>query len=483
MYKLRFSLFSKIMLWFFLNLLLLAAIFLILFNFRFAPQSPFFRGTAYRIETVTRLITDETSEKTRAERDEVLRKYGETNNVEFFLFDNRGVQLGGREISLPSAVLSEITRSETMMPPPPPPNERMNQPNPNQPPRRDAPPPPTFYLKTESPPLYWYGMWTMTFENGNREPTRTRLLAASDSFLGHGLFFDPIPLIITIAIVIGVSMLFWFPFVRSLTKNLGAMTAAAEQIAEEKFDVRVGEKRTDEIGRLGTAINHLASRLSGFVGGQKRFLGDISHELNSPLARMQFALSILEDRVDERNRDYVADVKEEVELMSKLVAELLQFSKAGMKTADIKLERLRLLPLVETVAARETSKESAVVKIEIPDNLEVLAQSELLARAVSNVVRNAIRYAGNAGEITISATNGNNQVRIEIADNGAGVPEESLEKLFDPFYRVETDRARQSGGTGLGLAIVKTCVEACEGKVTAENRLPKGLMVIMTLKN
>jgi two-component system, OmpR family, sensor histidine kinase CpxA len=476
MYKLRFSLFTKIMLWFFLNLLLLAAIFLILFNFRFAPQSPFFRGTAYRIETVTRLVSDETSEKSRAERDEVLRKYGELNRVEFFLFDNRGNQLGGREIVLPTEVFAEITRRDDA-----PPNERMNQPDRKEPPPRGAPP--SIYLKTENPPLYWYGMRTMTFEGNNAEPIRTRLLAASDSFYGHGLFFDPTPWLIAAAIIVGVSMLFWFPFVRSLTRNLASITAATEQIADEKFDVRVNEKRTDEIGRLGTAINHLATRLSGFVGGQKRFLGDISHELNSPLARMQFALSILEDRVDEKNRDYVADVKEEVELMSKLVSELLEFSKAGMKTANVKLEKLKLLPLVENVVARETATESAVVVIEIPENTEVTAQSELLSRAVSNVVRNAVRYAGNAGEIKISATNGNNQVRIEIADNGAGVPVESLEKLFDPFYRVETDRARQTGGTGLGLAIVKTCVEACEGKVTAENRSPKGLAVIITLKN
>ena len=198
---------------------------------------------------------------------------------------------------------------------------------------------------------------------------------------------------------------------------------------------------------------------------------------------MQFALSILEDRVDEKNRAYVSDVKEEVELMSKLVSELLAFSKAGMKTADVKLESLKLLPLVETVVARETATESAVVKIKIPENTEVVAHSELLARAVSNVVRNAVRYAGRAGEITISAkANGGNFVNLEIADCGAGVPADSLEKLFDPFYRVETDRARQTGGTGLGLAIVKTCVEACGGKVVAENRVPQGLAVIMALK-
>jgi len=271
--------------------------------------------------------------------------------------------------------------------------------------------------------------------------------------------------------------------VRGITRNIAQMTDATEQIAEEKFDVRVGDKRTDEIGRLGAAINQLASCLSGFVSGQKRFLGDISHELNSPLARMQFALSILEDRVDEKNRGYVVDVKEEVELMSKLVGELLTYSKASIKTTEVNLVKIRLRPLVETVIEREKATETAEVKIIIADNIEVLAHPELLSRAIANVVRNAIRYAGEAGEIKVSAANGKNQVKIEIADNGAGVPEDTLEKLFDSFYRVESDRARQSGGTGLGLAIVKTCVEACQGKVAASNRIPHGLAVTISLKN
>ncbi len=166
------------MLWFFLNLLLLAAIFLILFNFRFAPQSAFFRGTAYRIETVARLVNEETNEKIRAERDEVLKRYGELNRVELFLFDNVGRQLGGKEIQLPTEVYKEITRLDS------PPGARRRNPPPG------GGPPPSIYLKTENPPLYWYGIKMMTYENGSSEAVRTRLLAASDSFFGYGLFFD-----------------------------------------------------------------------------------------------------------------------------------------------------------------------------------------------------------------------------------------------------------------------------------------------------
>lgn len=169
--------------------------------------------------------------------------------------------------------------------------------------------------------------------------------------------------------------------------------------------------------------------------------------------------------------------------MSKLVSELLAYSKAGIKASQIELKQIPLRPLVERVVERETAKEKTEFEIEIAENLEVSAQPEMLSRALANVVRNAVRYAGNAGVILIAAENINNQVKITIADKGAGVPEPELEKLFDPFYRVESDRARQSGGTGLGLAIVKTCVEACQGRVFAQNNFPTGLIITIVLKN
>lgn len=473
----RFSLFAKIILWFFLNLLLLGVILAFIFNFKFDSRSSFFAGASNKIETVTRLIESETNEKSREERDEILKRYSDHYGVDFFLFDKAGRQIAGRETTLPPEVFHEITRAEG----PGPGGENRSNSDILQQPRPG--PPPSVYITTENPSLYWFVGRIMTVDRETREPYRTRLLTASDSYTGYGLFFDPTPFVVVAVVVIGFSILFWLPFVRHITKDVRRMTVATEQIADEDFDVRVSEKRTDELGRLGTGINHLASRLSGFVSGQKRFLGDISHELNSPLARMQFALSILEERVEEKDREYVGDVKEEVELMSRLVAELLAYSKAGIKAPDIELERVRLQPLVELVVQRETAKDAADIKLEVDEDLEVLAQPELLSRALGNVVRNAVRYAGSAGEISISAENSNNRVKITVADSGAGVPDANLEKLFDPFYRIESDRSRQTGGTGLGLAIVKTCIEACRGKVHAENLEPKGFAVIITLKN
>lgn len=494
----RFSLFTKIIFWFFLNLIVLAAILFAFFsyNFRYRPNSVFsglFGGGT--IEIVVRQMAYELDNKTREQRDEILKTYAEKYpGIEFFLFDNKGEQLGGRQIELPANVSQQIIGEE--MPPPMPRENFRENPPPRRPPpsdrgeRGDQPPPlprmmqPSIYVRTTNPTRYWYGARAMTFLEDSKEPVRTRLLAVSDSFYGYGLFFNPLPWLVLTALIISVSILFWFPFVRNLTRNIEALTAASEKIADEDFAVRVSEKRTDELGRLGSAVNHLASRLSGFVGGQKRFLGDISHELNSPLARMNFALQILEDRVGDENRAYVEDVKEEVEIMTKLVGELLSYSKTGIKTAEVKTEKVSLKPLVEKTFMRETANETAEIKIEIDEDISVLAQPELLSRAVGNVVRNAVSYAGQAGEILISAENvENNLVEITIADEGNGVPEDALTKIFDPLFRVDKDRSRASGGSGLGLAIVKTCVEACGGRVYAKNLSPKGFAVKILLKS
>jgi two-component system, OmpR family, sensor histidine kinase CpxA len=195
---------------------------------------------------------------------------------------------------------------------------------------------------------------------------------------------------------------------------------------------------------------------------------------------MQFALSILENRVDYQHRAYVSDVQEEVQVMTRLVNELLAYSKAGMKTAEVKLEPVRLRSLVEQVVARETSQPDAV-NIQIDDAVAVIAHPELLARALANVIRNAVRYDDSSHAIQIAASLHGKHVKICVTDHGPGVPDAALDKLFDPFYRLEADRARNTGGAGLGLAIVKACVEACEGSVFAQNRQPNGLEIVIVL--
>jgi two-component system sensor histidine kinase CpxA len=278
-----------------------------------------------------------------------------------------------------------------------------------------------------------------------------------------------------------LSVLFWLPLIRGITRSIKQLTEATGRIAEGHFDVRVDEHRRDELGRLGAEINSMAARLDGFVTGQKRFLGDVAHELCSPLARMQMALGILEQNAKDAPQDYTKDVREEVQEMSNLVNELLSFSKASLHNKSLQLLRVPLAELARRVAAREGGGGERV-QVRIADELAALAEPDLLARALANLVRNALRYAGDGGPILITAEAADPGVAISVSDSGPGVPEEALQQIFDPFYRLEASRSRETGGVGLGLAIVKTCVEACQGSVTAANRQPSGLQVTLRLK-
>jgi two-component system sensor histidine kinase CpxA len=314
---------------------------------------------------------------------------------------------------------------------------------------------------------------------GMPRPMPATLVVLSSTLSAGGLFFDFRPWLAVGFGVMVLSALLWLPLVRSLTRSIGQMTQATRQIAEGRFDGRVNEQRRDELGSLGQSINRLAARLSGFVVGQKRFLGDIAHELCAPIARIQMALGILEQRADDKNKAYVEDLREEVQHMSSLVNELLSFSKASLGAATTKLTAVRLRDVAAEAIRRESTAD-VQVQLEIPDDSLALAEPELLVRALANLLRNAIRYAGSAGPITLSARRENNEIWLTVADCGPGVPEAELARIFDPFYRLDVSRDATTGGVGLGLAIVKTCVESCRGTVSCCNRQPSGLE--MTIK-
>jgi two-component system, OmpR family, sensor histidine kinase CpxA len=335
-------------------------------------------------------------------------------------------------------------------------------------------------VRTRDPKGYWIGV-AMPVIDKPAPPSPGTLVLASGSARAGGLLVD-FRLWIWIGAGAAVfSLLFWLPLVRSITRSLGQMNTATAQIAEGKFEVRVNEKRRDELGSLGAAINRMAARLAGFVSGQKRFTGDIAHELCSPIARMQMAVGILEERADPKDQPYVDDLREEVQHMSGLVNELLSFSKASLGAGHIRLQSIALRPLVEKAVKRE-AQDGVEIRNEVPEELRAMADPELVVRAVANLLRNAVRYAGEAGPISVSANAADaSAVELLVSDGGRGVPDNELPRLFDPFYRVDTSRTRETGGVGLGLSIVKTCVETCRGSVTCRNRTPAGFEAVIRL--
>jgi two-component system sensor histidine kinase CpxA len=311
-------------------------------------------------------------------------------------------------------------------------------------------------------------------EPGNDVASPGFLLMTSPSFFGTPLFFDYKPWLAIVGSMAIAFVLCWLPFIRGMTGAVTQMSKVTEQIAEGRFEHHLPEGRRDELGLLAGGINRMAGRLSGFVNGQKRFLGDIAHELCAPIARIQFALGILEQRSPPGTID---DLQEEVRQMSNLVGELLSFSKTGMEQ-----NRRQLVPVdVLEISKQAIAREGADADVTIEAGLVVMADPDYLLRSIANLLRNSHRYAGNAGPVTISARREKNEVVITVADSGPGLPEEEVERVFTPFYRLETSRNRASGGAGLGLAIVRNCVEACKGTVRCRNRVPTGLEVEIRL--
>jgi two-component system sensor histidine kinase CpxA len=306
------------------------------------------------------------------------------------------------------------------------------------------------------------------------------LIAVSDSSLAFGTLLDVKPMIWAVVISLLVSVIWWIPLVLGITRAMVKMVRATESIAEGRFETRVGVSRSDEIGRLGESIDQMAERLDSLVNGQRKFLGDVAHELGSPIGRLQLGTSILEERVPDKLRPAVADVREEVQEMSVLVGELLAFTKAEMRTAETELGVVNLSELVEKAIKREASERS--VSVDVDSHLEVIADPALLLRSVGNVVRNAVRYAGENATLRVDARSlSTGRVRLTVSDSGPGVPDAALGRLGEPFFRPDLARTREMGGVGLGLSIVKSAVKSMGGTVKFSNADPQGFVVTFEL--
>ena len=263
--------------------------------------------------------------------------------------------------------------------------------------------------------------------------------------------------------VLVMSMLLWWPLVHRLRARLRELGDTTASIAAGKFVATRPARAPRELAQLATRIDEMSARLEHLVGGQKRFVADVAHELCSPLARLQMALGILEERVGEADS---REIREETNQLSELVQELLMFSKAA-SGATSKPEAILLRELVERVVQRERA--GAEVTIQISDSTRVMAVPSLLARAVANLIRNAVRYAGASGPIVVGEEALADGVCLTVVDHGPGVPEGAIANLGDPFFRPEAARTRETGGNGLGLAIVKTCIAACGGELVFRN--------------
>jgi two-component system sensor histidine kinase CpxA len=469
MSRVRLPLYGKILSWFALNLAVLALLFFFFLKaqFRLGLDWMLSGEPGDRISAIGETITFEFSRLAESEWPARLSDYDQKHGVTFGLFNNQGQQVFGKNITPPAEVMPRLIDRR-------PPGEQLNrrQPGPVSKRPADAPPKPRFMLRAGKPARYWAGVHLDLVPKGGHPLT---LVMVSDSISGGGLFLDLWPWLALAAAALVLSALLWMPFVRGITGFIGTLNHAAGRIAHGKFDERVEKQRSDELGELSTSVNTMAAQLGDYMREQKRITADVAHELCSPIARMQMALGVVEQRSTPDQSTYLQKLDRELQHMAKLVEEVLAFSKAETLPNRETPEDLDLRELLQNILAREAPENG--IKLEIGD-IRLHSLRNALDRGIGNVVRNAIRYAK---DLEITAKTENDRVIIQIADRGPGVPEEALLRLFEPFYRPEAARGRTTGGSGLGLAITKRCIEACQGTVTARNREGGGLVVRIEL--
>ena len=281
-----------------------------------------------------------------------------------------------------------------------------------------------------------------------------------------------------------VSLLFAALLAWYFSRPIRSLRDAFDAVAAGRLTTRIGAgmgRRQDELADLGQDFDRMAERLERLIEGQRRWLHDISHELRSPLARLQAASDLLRQQ-PERAAEFAERIDRDTGRMDRLVGELLTLARLDAGLAgrfDETVELAELLAGIADDAAIEGEARGCRIELAATGPLAVRGSTELLQRAVENVVRNALRHSPAGGRIAISAQRDGPRVRVAVADDGAGVPEELLERIFDPFFRADDSRA--FAGHGLGLSIARRVIEAHSGRIAAGNRPAGGLAVAIDL--
>jgi two-component system, OmpR family, sensor histidine kinase CpxA len=268
----------------------------------------------------------------------------------------------------------------------------------------------------------------------------------------------------------------------SITRPLRELSSSHLRFAQGELDNRVSAlaARKDELGDLGRGFNTMAAQIENLIHNQQRLLRDVSHELRSPLTRSQLALALQQRQSD---TPQLQRIEMELKLLDQLLDELLTFSRLDAGQYPLEKQQLDLTELLNAIIELnqlEADAKFQQISIQAPEQCWLLADQRLLGRAIENVLRNAIKYSPPQSLIQCRLVQKEQQLELTIADQGPGVPADSLEQIFAPFYRVSSVREHQNG-TGLGLAIAAQAIRQHQGSISASLPQQGGLLIRILL--
>lgn len=267
--------------------------------------------------------------------------------------------------------------------------------------------------------------------------------------------------------------LFWFlliiyilfQIIRRILKPVNKLTDGVKKVSEGKFDQKIETKRTDELGTLIHAYNDMSHQVSNMIRSKEQLLLDVSHEMRSPLTRMKLSLEFIDDV---KIRNNILDDVNDLDLM---ITELLESERMNSVYGGLNKSKMKLNDLINDVALQYS-----IVDLKTnSEEIEINADKERLRLLLKNLIENAIKYSENIDEfVSVEVNDKNDHIEIIIQDKGEGIPDKELEFIFEPFYRVDKSRSKESGGFGLGLHLCKNIVEAHKGKISVQSKIGEG---------
>jgi len=279
-----------------------------------------------------------------------------------------------------------------------------------------------------------------------------------------------------------VALVGLFAIAYSLSRPVRMMSRSMDRIARGDLDHRVVDKGRDEHAQMARSFNTMTDRLVRIIRGQRELLAGASHELRSPLARMKLGIELVRERGAEPSR--LDELEGEIDTLDALVGELLAASRQEIANQALSVERVEVASLLEESWAKAVDRAPKDIdpelELDIAADIEALALDRGMAsRLFENLFHNALCHG--RSPVTLRCERADGRARFVVADSGEGVPEKVLERLFDPFFRVDTSRSRRTGGTGLGLMVVRRAVEASSGTVNATKASGGGLAISFDL--
>ncbi len=300
-----------------------------------------------------------------------------------------------------------------------------------------------------------------------------------------GLDLMALPKYLLPLLLFAVSALASIVLALSITKPLRLLQQKSLDFAagDLQAHAEAPARRQDEIGELSRGFNLMASKISDLLQNQQRLLRDVSHELRSPLTRAQLAIA-LEQR--QGGGQQLPRLQQELERIDALLEELLTFSRLDAGQYQLQWQELDLVELIEEifeVNRLDADEKQLSLHRDSPARCLLQCDSRLLARAIENVLRNAIKYSPPGGSIQLMLKQEQNQTKLRICDQGPGIPADCLTQIFAPFYRVSDSRNSATGGTGLGLAIAAQAAKQHGGSISASLPDSGGLCIEFTFAN